>query len=52
MSHLDVDDHFELEDEDSFLSDDEYTNILDFSMEVEPLSENDNFVEEDKSVEF
>ncbi len=52
MSHLDVDDQFELEDEDSFLSDDEYTNILDFSMEVEPLSENDNFVEEDKSVEF
>ncbi|MGV0107488.1 helix-turn-helix domain-containing protein [Nostoc sp. DSM 114160] len=52
MSHLDVDDQFELEDEDSFLSDDEYTDILDLSMEVEPLSENDNFVEEDKSVEF
>ncbi|HYX18903.1 MAG TPA: Mu transposase C-terminal domain-containing protein [Nostoc sp.] len=52
MSLLDVDDQFELEDEDSFLSDDEYTDTLDFSMEVEPLSENDNSVEEDKSVEF
>ncbi|MEH2385131.1 MAG: Mu transposase C-terminal domain-containing protein [Nostoc sp.] len=52
MSPLDVDDQFELEDEDSFLSDDEYTDTLDFSMEVEPLSENDNSVEEDKSVEF
>ncbi|WP_448266415.1 Mu transposase C-terminal domain-containing protein [Nostoc sp. DSM 114159] len=52
MSPLDVDGQFELEDEDSFLSDDEYTDTLDFSMEVEPLSENDNSVEEDKSVEF
>ncbi|MBD2560256.1 MULTISPECIES: Mu transposase C-terminal domain-containing protein [Nostoc] len=52
MSPLDVDDQFELEDQDSFLSDDEYTDTLDFSMEVEPLSENDNSVEEDKSVEF
>lgn len=52
MNPLDVDDQFELEDEDSFLSDDEYTDTLDFLMEVEPLSENDNSVEEDKSVEF
>ncbi|MEH2184512.1 Mu transposase C-terminal domain-containing protein [Nostoc sp.] len=52
MSPLGVDDQFELEDEDSFLSDDEYTDTLDFSIEVESLSENDNSVEEDKSVEF
>ncbi len=52
MSYLDVDDEFELEDEDNFLSDDEYTDILDLSVEVESLSDGENSVEEDKSVEF
>jgi putative transposase len=52
MSYLGVDDQFELEDEEDFLSDDEYTDIINVSMEVESLSDYENSVEGDKSVEF
>ncbi|WP_427158561.1 Mu transposase C-terminal domain-containing protein [Aliinostoc sp. HNIBRCY26] len=52
MSYLDVDNQFELEDEDDFLLDDEDADILDLSMEVESLSEDENSIAEDKSVEF
>ncbi|HEY9804457.1 MAG TPA: helix-turn-helix domain-containing protein [Leptolyngbyaceae cyanobacterium] len=52
MSYLDVDNQFELENDDDFLLDDEDADILDFSMKVESLSDHENSVEGDKSVEF
>ncbi|QSJ20368.1 hypothetical protein JYQ62_17700 [Nostoc sp. UHCC 0702] len=52
MSYLDVDNQFELGDENDFLFDDEDADILDLSMEVESLSEDENSIAEDKSVEF
>ncbi|MBD2346066.1 hypothetical protein [Anabaena subtropica] len=52
MSYLDVDNQFELEDEVDFLLDGEDADILDFSIEVESLSDDRNSVAEDKLVEF